>query len=359
MMKISVRQHLIFWLGFIIWDILQAVVSYSTSPQTSFSPDIMLAVYATLVSVICKLILFYAVFFFTLKPLISGKKKPYLPVFLAVIAILFAVLLSRAIMLYIALPFIYDIHMKVIRFFNLPGLIFNLFELLAPVCLLIIYELFRYSKSTMDKQSKLEKEKLKTELNYLKAQINPHFLFNVLSTVHALTRHQAPEAANVVVKLSQLMRFMLFEAKNKQVGITDEVKVLEDYIELQQIRFKQKLAVNFTKSVDDETQKIAPLILLPFVENAFKHGASESRFHSFIQIHLRVEKEKLNFIVENSYEPSENVIVKTGIGLANVKRQLELIYPDHILKVEKQESIFKVSLTFNLTTNEEIIVFDN
>ncbi|MBK8090224.1 MAG: histidine kinase [Chitinophagaceae bacterium] len=219
--------------------------------------------------------------------------------------------------------------------------------------------MFRYSKSTKEKESKLEKEKLKTELNYLKAQINPHFLFNVLSTVHALTRHQAPEAANVVVKLSQLMRFMLFEARNKQVSIEDEVKVLEDYIELQQIRFKQKLTVNFTKSMDDESQKIAPLILLPFVENAFKHGASESRFQSFIHIQLRVEKEKLNFVVENSYEPAEDVIIKTGIGLANVKRQLELIYPGHILKIEKQENIFKTALTINLTSNEEIGVFDN
>ena len=358
-MKISVKQHVIFWLGFITWDILQAVVSYSTSPQTSFSPDIMLAVYATLISVICKIILFYAVFFFTLRPMISGKKKPYLPVFLAAISVLFNLLLSRAIMLYISLPYIYDIHPKKIRFFNLEGLIFNLFELLIPVCLLIIFELFRYSKSTKEKESKLEKEKLKTELNYLKAQINPHFLFNVLSTVHALTRHQAPEAANVVVKLSQLMRFMLFEARNKQVSIEDEVKVLEDYIELQQIRVTQKLTVNFTKSMDDESQKIAPLILLPFVENAFKHGASESRFQSFIHIQLRVEKEKLNFVVENSYEPAEDVIIKTGIGLANVKRQLELIYPGHILKIEKQENIFKTALTINLTSNEEIGVFDN
>ncbi len=358
-MKISVRQHVVFWLGFIIWDILQAVVSYSTSPSTSFSPDIMLAVYATLVSVICKLILFYAVFFFTLRPLISGKKKPYLPVLAAAAAILFALFLSRAIMLYISLPYIYDIQLKTIRFFNLPGLIFNLFELLTPVCLLIIYELFRYSKSTREKESKLEKEKLKTELNYLKAQINPHFLFNVLSTVHALTRHQAPEAANVVVKLSQLMRFMLFEARNKQVSIADEVKVLQDYIELQQIRFKQKLEVNFTRHIDDEAQKIAPLILLPFVENAFKHGASESRFQAFIHIHLRIEKEKLTFTVENSYEPAEDVIIKTGIGLANVKRQLELLYPGHILKVEKQERIFKTALTFNLTGNEEIVVPDN
>jgi two-component sensor histidine kinase len=358
-MKISVRQHLLFWLGYITWDILQAVVSYSTSPSKSFSPELRLAVYATLISVTSKLILFYTLFYFTLKPLITGKKKPYLPVFFAAIALLFTLLMSRAIMLYISLPLIYDIHLKSIRFFNLPGVIFNLFELLIPVCLLIIYELFRYTKSVKEKESKLEREKLKTELNYLKAQINPHFLFNVLSTVHALTRQQAPEAANVVVKLSQLMRFMLFEAKNKQISISEEVKVLEDYIELQQIRFKQKLDIHFTKSIDDEKQKIAPLILLPFVENAFKHGASESRFHSYINIQLTVEKEKLEFVVENSFEPADEAAGTTGIGLVNVKRQLELIYPDHTLKVEKLESIFRMSLTFNLIANEEIVVPDN
>lgn len=215
--------------------------------------------------------------------------------------------------------------------------------------MLSMYELYSYARRSRQREMFLEKEKLSSELNYLKAQINPHFLFNVLATVHALTIKKSPEAANVVVKLSELMRFMLFEVKNRKITVEEEINFLEGYIELEMVRFSNKLTVNFSKSIDNPGTKIEPLLLLPFVENAFKHGAAENRFHSFITIELKLLNDHLRFTVENATEPSVPDDYKISIGLDNVKRQLQMLYPGHKLNIEEREKSF----TFNSTLTWE------
>jgi two-component system, LytTR family, sensor kinase len=204
-----------------------------------------------------------------------------------------------------------------------------------------------------ERESVLEKEKLQTELNYLKAQINPHFLFNVLGTIHALSRNTAPQAADVTLKLSQLMRFMLYDARSKQITLGEEVKMLEDFIELERVRFSNKLQINFSKNIENSSLPIAPLLLLPFVENAFKYSAAESRFNAFVQISLTVQGGRLHLEVENSVEEPVQHHASTHIGLANIQRQLELMYPDRQLVYEKREKTFFVSLRINLYQHEK------
>lgn len=352
-MKLSVRQHIIFWLGYIVWDILQTLFSLLT-PASKLSVIVMQVVPGTLLLVIPKIALFCFIYFFGLVPMVSKKKRPFLPVVYFVLAVIGILMLYRAIYFYVVFPVVYGANMSSARFFNLSSLVVILFELLIPIFLLLIYEMYRYTKFSWERERKLEKEKLVSELSFLKAQINPHFLFNVLSTVHALSRSKAPEAADVTMKLSKLMRFMLFEAKRKTINLLEEVKILEDYIELEKVRFSKKLTVTFEKSIDDDTQQIAPLILLPFVENAFKHGSSESRFNSFVNITLTVDNGILGFEVENSVEESAQSSERTRIGLANIKRQLELVYPEHELRLERGDKTFYVSLKFKLQSNEEI-----
>ena len=130
--------------------------------------------------------------------------------------------------------------------------------------------------------------------------------------------------------------------------MAEELQVIADYIELEKIRYDGKLELSFTKSVDDETHPIAPLILLPFVENAFKHGAGESRFRSFININLTLQKGRLHFVIINSKSEDGVNIKPENIGLNNIRRQLELLYPGHILEIENGNTTFTVSLKINL-----------
>ena len=352
-MKISPRHHLLFWIGYIIWDLIQIRMSFNSTTYPDMNMDFIHYACSAAVDFISKFFLYYMLFFFTVRPLFLNKKNYALPLILGVVFTVMALLLQRSLNFYFLFPMVFEWNMSGRKFFNVSALVVTLFDILVPVCLLLIIELYRYTKMAKERVTQLEKEKLKSELSFLKAQINPHFLFNVLSTVHALSRHKAPEAANVVIKLSEIMRFMLFEVKNRTITLAEEQKFLEDFIELEKIRFQQKLSVDFISDIDNPNEMIAPMILLPFVENAFKHGAAESRFHSFVHIYIKVKNKNLIFNVENSVELSSPKDYHSGIGLNNVRRQLELLYPGHELKIEERPESFFISLRLNLNVYEE------
>ena len=198
------------------------------------------------------------------------------------------------------------------------------------------------------REQRLVQEKLESELQFLRAQTNPHFLFNTLNNIYALARRESPQAAAVLLRLSKLLRFMLYECSNPTISLADEVKVIHDYLELEKLRYNDRLEVNYREDIDQPNQPIAPLLLLPFIENAFKHGASENRFFTHIDIQLSVKKGQLDFRIENDKEP-ENVPSANGLGLHNVQRQLELLYPQkHQLSIDRQKNIFIVHLQINL-----------
>ena len=144
----------------------------------------------------------------------------------------------------------------------------------------------------------------------------------------------------------------MYESKKSRISIAEEIKIIDDYIQLEKIRYRENLQLTFTKSIDDDKKQIAPLILLPFVENAFKHGASENRFGTSIQINLQLSKGWLHFEIQNSKSDDKTILVPgDGLGLKNVKRQLELTYPDHQLIIDTTYDLFSVSLVINLNEN--------
>lgn len=209
-------------------------------------------------------------------------------------------------------------------------------------------ELYTKQVNGLYKEKILVREKLQSELSFLKAQVNPHFLFNTLNNIYVLTRKQSPEAPDAVVKLSKLLRFTLYEIENKTIPLEKEIKIIEDYIALECIRYNNRLSINFEKKVEDHYIEIAPLLLLPFVENAFKHGISETFNSCFIKILLNVDYEMLHFTVENSKDNVLKTNLDTSIGLKNINRQLELIYPEHTLVVIEEPELFKIDLKVNL-----------
>ena len=195
-------------------------------------------------------------------------------------------------------------------------------------------------------------EKQQAELNYLKSQTNPHFLFNTLNNIYALARDKSDMAPETILRLSKILRYMLYEAGGPYIAIEQELKIIGDYISLEQLRYDDSLRVNFNYDVEDMKQALPPLLLIPLVENAFKHGVSETRNRPFVDIHLSVAKRQLAFVVRNSTEPTvAGEKVKENIGLSNLRRQLELLYTDYQVSLEQQPTEFSATLKINLMSH--------
>jgi two-component system LytT family sensor kinase len=192
-------------------------------------------------------------------------------------------------------------------------------------------------------------EKQEAELNYLKSQTNPHFLFNTLNNIYSLARDKSDLTPESILRLSKILRFMLYETGGAYIAIEQELKVMTDYIALEKLRYDESLRVNFNHDLEDMKQSIPPLLLIPLVENAFKHGASETRNQPFVDLHLSVKNRQLVFVVRNSAESfSADERVKENIGLANLRRQLELLYTDYNLSVQHRDAVFTATLKINL-----------
>lgn len=198
----------------------------------------------------------------------------------------------------------------------------------------------------------LEKEKAKTELNFLKAQIHPHFLFNTLNNLYALTLDKSDEAPEVVAKLAEMLDYMLYQCKDAKVLINKEIELLQHYIDLEKLRYGNRLQLTFEHSTDNAQALIAPLILISMVENAFKHGVSGAMQAVVIKISLKVKNNHLYFQVFNtkaSNTQSNPMDYKKGIGIKNIQRQLELIYPDQYdWQVTETETSYEVNFHINL-----------
>lgn len=199
---------------------------------------------------------------------------------------------------------------------------------------------------------KLKIEKQEAELNYLKSQTNPHFLFNTLNNIYSLSRDKSDLAPEAILRLSKILRFMLYETSGAFITIEKEFKIINDYVELEKLRYDDTLKVKCEYNIEDCKILIPPLLLIPLVENAFKHGVSETRENPFVNIFLEIKNRALTFIVINSIEGSEgDEVIKENIGLSNLRRQLELLYTIYNLSYKKENSFFTATLKINLDSH--------
>lgn len=196
-------------------------------------------------------------------------------------------------------------------------------------------------------KNELLTEKLNAEQAFLKSQLNPHFLFNTLNNIYSLTLTQSPKAPEAVLKLSELMRYMLYESNVEKISIETEVKYLKNFIELQKLRYSGQTFIDFQIAGDLYSQQISPLLLISFVENAFKHGEVSVAFKPLI-ISLLLSENNLNFTVKN-YKKDQNKDEVGGVGLANVKKRLQLIYHNqHSLEVREVDDTYFCELNLIL-----------
>jgi sensor histidine kinase YesM len=198
---------------------------------------------------------------------------------------------------------------------------------------------------------KLAEEKLTLELNYLKAQINPHFLFNTLNNLYAVAlKNNDNETANGITKLSNIMRFMLNDVNETMIPLEKEINYLKSYLDLQRLRFSAKddIKISFDIQGDPANIKIPPFIFIVFIENAFKYGINYKK-HSFINIQFAIFYDKLRFNIKNSIH-NTNELQSSGIGLKNIKERLELLYPGRYnLEITSEDNIFNVDLSIKLS----------
>jgi hypothetical protein len=207
-------------------------------------------------------------------------------------------------------------------------------------------------KNELEKSALTTELKLKeAELKLLKAQVHPHFLFNTLNNLYGLTLEKSDEAPGLVLRLSEILDYILYRCVEQRVLLSEEISNLKNYIEIEKIRYSEKLELHQIFPENCKNFKIAPLILLPFVENAFKHGVSNFPGNAFVKINVLLVEESLIVLIVNSRNPlkNKNNSHAKGIGLNNVRKRLELVYPEkYILALEEKPETYSVNLTLQL-----------
>ncbi len=201
-----------------------------------------------------------------------------------------------------------------------------------------------------------EQQRAVAELKLLKAQLHPHFLFNTLNNLYSHTLEFSPKSPEIVLKLSDLLRFMIYESNSPKIALAEEVELMQNYISLEKLRYGDRLDLSLSITGDIEKYQIAPLLLLPFLENAFKHGTSKQIDQCWISFNLAVEDSWMHFKLINSIDPSEeeHLTFPGGLGLENVMRRLEILYKGkYKLDTQKLKEVYVVDLEIQLELLEE------
>lgn len=329
-------HHLVFWIAYIwFWfNLLNSKQTWQNALTTSLAT---IAIHAV--------ISYFNIYVLFAKLL---KKKEY---FTYVISLILTILLGCFLMAitYYNLESISDVSKSSIwewNFFRTNAISIS-YTLAITMSLKMVKQWYEREKMTKD----LEKINVETELKYLKSQINPHFLFNSLNSLYALTLVKSDKAPELVLKLSEILRYVLYEAKEKFVSLDKEINYLRSYLELEKIRHGDRLDVDFKIDGDVRNKKIAPMLFLTFLENSFKHGISNTAGDGYVSIDMNIDEDQLDFHISNSKPSSDSKTpYKGGIGLENTKKRLNILYPNkYKLETQDSDSNYEVNLNLQLT----------
>lgn len=209
--------------------------------------------------------------------------------------------------------------------------------------LTIAYVVLSFLFSRWKQYKQLKNAHLKAQLDLLKSKIDPHFFFNTLNNLYGLVIEKSDEAGPVILKLSEIMRYTIYNGEKDLVSLKDEILYLQQYIDIHKIRYKKRVTIEFTDDIEDRDFMIAPLLYINLLENAFKHGIENLADNAFLDINLIAAGNHISFIIKNNYEVEE--IKEGGHGLDNLKQRLELLYPTkHQLSIQQSEDLFRAQL---------------
>ena len=333
-------------LGWLVWLM---IIFYMQPPAFSLNVNEITFVFKDLAyfSSILQIPIFYLNANWLIPKFIYLKK--YLIYFSLLVLLLFIYLFILYTFLLVRFQSNGRLFLLTIREFPLPIIFPFAIDIITSTSYRYIIESFKKDKELDEK----EKETLKSELLFLKSQISPHFVFNVLNNFVSLARKKSDKLEPALIQLSAILRYILYDTNEGKVSLYKEIDYLKNYIELQSLRYGDYIDIELTLNVRTEDILIEPMLLIPFVENAFKHG-SDVYENCFVKMDLTVENGCIYFNISNTYNiyPNfKNLEHNSGVGLNNVKRRLELLYPNkHKLKIEPNEnkSVFFISLTINL-----------
>ena len=348
------------WLFWVLYWLLTVYLEYlwmgiyASSWSTSYK--LMKALMGASFYIIPYMSFAYFVAYFAMPYWISHKKNPIARLAIVIFPYLAVILLVIIVARLVVLPWVYDGVVKPQGLFSVDQQkIMSIFiEAAFPAGMLIAIRYVESQLQSHERENALLREKHYAELQFLKNQIQPHFLFNTLNNIYSLARKKSDQTPDAIVKLSDMLSFMLYEAGKDRISLRKEIGFLEDYLSLQSLRYDDRLSLRVHQYVDNPEVLIHPLLLLPLVENAFKHGAGENHNDTYILVNLVVNKGHLTFTVENSAEAKEYADQKQGIGLRNLEKQLALIYPEHSLVCQLHSNSFKAELTINLNSYGKI-----
>ena len=340
-----IKWHILFWLVYIF--------SYTFMPIALGEDDSVIKdLQFVLLQLPLKIFATYTLVYYFLPRFIL--KKRYFAFVLLILPLSFILGLGqRYLMAAILYPIYYPESLEQWGLIYWPKVFYAAIETYAIAVVAAVIKLLKQWFQTQQLTNSLKQEKLAAELKFLKAQIHPHFLFNTLNNLYALTLKKSPKAPEVVLKLSDLLDYMLYECNVSKVTLEKEIKMLENYIELEKIRYGDDLKVEFSKEDDLSGFFISPMLLLPLVENSFKHGVSGEIHEKWIEINLNTQERTIKFSIENSRDINSSGKKESyteGIGLKNVIRRLELVYKDkHQIKIDDKGESYKVVLTIDTT----------
>ncbi|MGK0448137.1 MAG: sensor histidine kinase YesM [Polaribacter sp.] len=341
----KIPLHLIFW--FVVLFFFSSFFSVGSKNEN------FIFWFSTILSIITIVSSYVFVYYLIPDFLIARKYNKFiLYTFYAGVFIVCAVLMT------VVFGFVFFYNLE---FQQMPALTKNSGVILVCVLLIIAlasaFKILKDTYKSLDEKKTLENKFLQTqlqlkeqELRFLKMQIHPHFLFNTLNTLYGLSLKKSEKAPEMILKLSNLLDYILYQVDKPLVLLKDEINHIEDYISLEKSRFQDSLKIMFNKNIIDDKLEIAPMLLLPFVENAFKHGAQIDGIVNVL-ISLKVDENELNFTIKNSAISKENS--KKGIGLDNIKKRLEMFYPaQHFLEVLQEEKVFIVNFKIPIRNEE-------
>lgn len=282
------------------------------------------------------------------KILLKNKQKKFIA--FAFVAIVMFFYIQLLLTLFLVVRLLYAGYQLFPEMIDVMMLFFNLFFV---VFVAIAVKLYKRWNEKDYREQKVQKEKVEAELQMLKTQINPHFLFNTLNSIYVLAMKNSEQTATTVMKLSDILDYILYKIDAPRIAIVDEIQIIENYIELEKIRFADKVNITFTSSLKSEDIQIPPMLIIPFVENTFKHGVTSSMEKSWIKISIDETDQRLDIVISNSKSQNQMRGKAGGIGLMNVKKQLDLLFGDtYTLDISEKNNRYDVFLSIPI--NQEI-----
>lgn len=345
---IRILQHILFWsCYFLFYMNMEYMWVKDALPDRTLLqllPDMFLSVGGIIVP---EIIFAYYILYVAYEWFLNTPRLRLLNLILTVLVFLGCVVLLKLFAFYIINNWTYQKRLTRAETWNIAIFLraFVFFGFSSGLALSL--KLFRKRTRLAKREKMLVQERLSVELKSLRNQLNPHFLFNTLNNIYSLTRKKSDMAPDAVLKLSNLLDFMLYKSETDTITLASEIQFLEDFIALEKIRYNERLSLSFKKNIEDPSAQIPPLLLLPLIENAFKHGASESQNEISITLEIIQKGNEVIFWIENNYDPLQNQS-SNGIGLQNVSRRLKLLYKNHKIEITPQAGIFKVYLYLDL-----------